>query len=201
MYTHNKFNIKGFTPVGDQLKAIDVLVENTKVNIYIDLSNILFAFRNIDLEIDFLKLNTYLDDRYRPDKIIYFTPNIKSNLNLLSELLIEKTNVEVVLKEIYNENSKVKANCDVEIAHRITRDLDFDFTDTVILVSGDGDFVTVLDYANKFGKKALSVAGTKKSCSILIKRRNYLKYFLLTDIQGLILKDKNFENEKPPIET
>ena len=109
----------------------------------------------------------------------------------------------MVFKEIYNEKNKTKANCDVEISHRITRDLDFLLVDKVVLFSGDGDFVHVLDYARNLKKEVKVVASTPLSCSIVIKRRWYLKVSYLIDDKDLLINNSEiiFINEKPPTST
>jgi uncharacterized LabA/DUF88 family protein len=151
------------------------------------------SFKNQEKEIDILKLFKYLRDKFRVQKIIYFTARFSKDSELYKT--ISEDGVEIIFKEIYNENSKVKANCDVEISHRITRDLDFSLVDDIVLLSGDGDFVHVLDYAKNLKKKVKVMAANPESCSVVIKRRGYLSVSYLSDVYNLI------RNEKPPMST
>lgn len=167
-----------------------------KTKVYVDVSNIFLALKNNDFEIDFLKLQTYLVDRFRPEKIIYFAPNISVYKNIFKSFE-DSIFVECVYKYVYNEKGVIKANCDVDIAHRLTKDIHFNNVGNIILISGDGDFLPLFNYAKESKKNIRVIAATRNSCSLIIKRMNDLKCFLLTDLGNLVLVKK----EKPPIET
>jgi len=79
--------------------------------VYIDAANIIFSARNLNFDLDMLRLIRHLSDSFRPERIVYFTGNFKS---MREEFLaIEKAGTELVYKEIYNEEHKAKANCGV----------------------------------------------------------------------------------------
>jgi uncharacterized LabA/DUF88 family protein len=110
-------------------------------------------------------------------------------------LELESAGVELVFKEIYNENNKQKANCDVEISHRITHDIDFNIVEKVILCSGDGDFAHILDFAHAKKLEVKVIATDTQSCSRVIKRRDFTKVSFVTDFGQDVL------HEKPPTST
>lgn len=166
--------------------------KNKTTIVYIDAANVLMSFKNLSIIVDYDRFMNFLSDKYRPKKIIYFTGRFRADAEMYK--LLETKGVEIVFKEIYNENSKLKANCGVEISHRITRDLDFNLVDKVVLVSGDGDFVHVLDYAFNSNRRVKSVAPHPSNCSLAIKRRSFLSVTYLSDVIDLI-------NEKPPAST
>ena len=172
-----------------------------KTIVYIDAANIILSMKSYNLNVNIEKLITYIKDKFRPNSIIYFTAKFSREKSLYNTIL--SAGVEMVFKEIYNEKNKTKANCDVEISHRITRDLDFLLVDKVVLFSGDGDFVHVLDYARNLKKEVKVVAATPLSCSIVIKRRGYLKVSYLVDDKDLLINNSEiiYINEKPPTST
>ena len=156
-----------------------------KLIIYIDASNIIYAFKNLSIEINIKKLIIYLQDKYRPNKIIYFTPRFKKDIEFYNELN-KINNIEIIYKKIFLENEKLKANCDVEISHKLTQDLDFNNVDNVILLSGDRDFMCLVEYVLKLKKQIKIIAGSIKSCSVAYKRMNEVKVSFLSDIIHLI---------------
>ena len=83
-------------------------VKNLKVIAYIDAANIILSCKRIGLEIDFLKLKKYLEDKFRIDEIYYFTANLKA-LGIELEILRENY-FRVVLKEVHIKKEKTPAN-------------------------------------------------------------------------------------------
>jgi uncharacterized LabA/DUF88 family protein len=165
-----------------------------KTVVYIDGANIILSARNINFEIDFSKLIKYLKDKYKPSSIYYFTGNFKSQSSLFNNL--EQAGVKMIYKQIYNENSKTKANCDVEISHKITYDIDHQDVRDMVLLSGDGDFIHIMDFAKREGLRVKVIAADPSSCSKVIKKRDFVKVPYLSDIKNRIIN-----NEKPPLST
>ena len=161
------------------------MIKDNKTNIYIDASNILISLRNDNYKPNVERFFVYLNDKFRPDHIFYFTPKYKKEEEI-NKIISNINKVNIIYKEIYNENSKLKTNCDVEIAFQIMKDVLIEKIKNIILVSGDGDFVSVLDYAKEKNINTRVIGGTKKSTARIIKARDYLRYFLLTDVKGLV---------------
>lgn len=163
-----------------------------KYIIYIDAANILMAFKECD--IDMISILTFFTEKYKGSSIKYFTGYFKNDNFLYTE--IEALNCEIIYKKIYNEAFKIKANCDVEISHAITKDLLLDqkLTD-IVLLSGDGDFNSLIDFSISLNKKVTVYPADPRSCSKIFKNRNDIKLTYLID-----MKEK-FRNEKPPLDT
>jgi uncharacterized LabA/DUF88 family protein len=164
-----------------------------KTAIFIDAANIIFSARNLGFDLDILRLIRNLKDSFRPEKVIYFTGNFKSMRKEFAA--IEKTGVEMVYKEIYNEENKAKANCDVEISHRMTSDILLGAAVNIVLVSGDGDFACLCDFAQSKKIPIRVMAFDPKSCSRVIKKRQFTRVSYLVELGDLIRK------EKPPAGT
>jgi uncharacterized LabA/DUF88 family protein len=123
--------------------------------LYIDAANLILTARDFQLEYNIYWLLEYLKFRYKIAHCIYFTGRFTDSAkdyDFLSSL-----GVEMVFKEIYRETDKVKANCDVEISHRVTFDIENNQVGKVILISGDGDFYSLLKY----------VEGTQRETKLL----------------------------------
>ena len=168
------------------------ITKDKKYAIYVDASNILMSIKGKTYDI--LSILNFLKDKYKQSEKKYFTGKFFSDVSLYKEIV--KLNYNIIYKKIYNENYKVKANCDVEISHNLTFDLlmDKDITD-IILVSGDGDFTALVDFALYSKKKIIVYAGDPISCSRLYKIRNDIKLVYLSDLES------KFTIEKPPLGT
>jgi uncharacterized LabA/DUF88 family protein len=164
-----------------------------KTIIYIDAANILLSAKNIKLDLNIFKFINKLKDKYRSEKIIYFTGKFSSIEDFFVKL--QNFGVDIVFKEIYNENNKQKANCDVEISHKFTYDIDHYLVNNIVLCSGDGDFAHILDFANSKKIPVKVIATDTKSCSRVIKRREFTRVSFITDFGNDVL------NEKPPTST
>jgi uncharacterized LabA/DUF88 family protein len=158
-----------------------------KIVVYIDAANIVLSARNLGFDIDIVRLARYIQDTFRPAHIIFFTGKISSLANEYAALCVR--GVEVVFKEVYKEGTTVKANCDVDIAHRLTLDVQTEVTDSIILLSGDGDFVPVLDFARAKGAEVRVIAFDTMSCSRMIKRRMFTRVSFLVEAVARLAKE------------
>ncbi len=155
---------------------------------FIDAANIILSSQRAGMDIDFLKLKTYLVDKFKVENIYYFTANLKS---IHEELrVLEMNNFSLVLKQVYFEKSKTKANCDVEISHYITKMVESGELSKLILLSGDGDFSILLDYANKNDIDTVLMSTDVKTTSKILRVKKYLKIIFLEQIITKITKEK-----------
>ncbi len=161
--------------------------------VYIDAANIILSAQNLDFDLEMFKLVRHLKDSFRSAHIMYFTGNFRSKREEFRAL--ERAGVEMVYKEIYNEQHKSKANCDVEISHHITSDVLLGAVDKIVLLSGDGDFACLCDFAQSKSIAIKVMAFDPISCSRVIKRRQFTKISYLVELGALIKK------EKPPAGT
>lgn len=152
------------------------------ITIYIDAANLILGIRNFfQIELDMYQLCLYFQERYRANKCIYFTAKIPGLVNEFDKL--KTCGVEIVFKEMYFENGKTKANCDVEIAHRITQDVENGLVDKLIFVSGDGDFVGLLNYVKSKNKEVILYAPHRKGTSKMLRNN---KNFNLTYVSQIL---------------
>lgn len=167
-------------------------MRENKTKIYIDSSNIILSSLDIGFEIDFEKLFIYLKDRFRTEEIFYFTPNLKKIAQEIETLKI--IGYKIVLKEIYYENNKTKGNCDVEISHYITKHIENNEVDTLVLLSGDGDFSFLIDYALNKNISVYLMPSNLKSSSKILRIKKKSKIVFLDSLRSLIEKEKTPTN-------
>jgi uncharacterized LabA/DUF88 family protein len=135
--------------------------------LYIDAANLILTARDFQLEYNIYWLLEYLKFRYKIDNCIYFTgrfAGLEKDYESLTSI-----GVEIVFKETYRETDKIKANCDVEISHRVTFDIENNLVNKVILMSGDGDFYSLLAYAKLAHRKIKLLGIHPKKTSRLYK--------------------------------
>lgn len=166
------------------------------VVIYIDAANIVRSAERLGVDVDMCKLIRHLQDSHRTREILYFTANLRSKQREFRALA--RMSVKFVFKQIYNENGYNKANCDVEIAHRMTCDILLHPPRKIVLVSGDGDFACLCDFAHAKGIEVKVIAFDPSSCSRMIKLREFTKPSFLIDVRARIEKPRY---EKPPVGT
>lgn len=164
--------------------------------IYIDAANILLSAHVLGLEVQMPLLVKHLQDTYRGCTIVYFTGNFSRLTELFQHL--EQAHVEIVRKEVYKEDAHTKANCDVEIAHRITHDVLLHPPEQIVLLSGDGDFACMLDFMQQKGIRCKVIATDPKSCSRMLKRRLFARISYLVEEGAQLFTQRN---EKPPATT
>jgi len=63
----------------------------------------------------------------------------------------------------------------VEIAHRMTSDVLLGVVERIVLVSGDGDFACLCDFAQSKKVPVRVMAFDPKSCSRVIKQRQFTR--------------------------
>lgn len=166
-----------------------------KTNIYIDAANIILSARDQGMDFDMVRLITYLKNKYKADEIIYFTAEFESDIQLYLDLY--ENGVEIVFKQSYKENKRLKANCDVEIAHRITYDIENNNVQAIILTSGDGDFASLLDYAKSKLEIVRCFSAHPKNTSVMLKERSYLEIIYMSQIIDLLHKMEILDTDLP----
>lgn len=161
---------------------------NKNIIIYIDAANIILSARDANFDLDLGLLFQHLYDKYRDSKIIFFIGDVKY-LGTIQEIIL-KHNVELIIKQTVKEGGKIKANCDVELANRMTIDVERNNVESIVLLSGDGDFVALTDYEKEMQKEVRCVSFSPANTSIFIKQRDYLKVMYLIQINDLLENKK-----------
>ena len=133
-----------------------------RVAVFVDAANAIYSLRDLGWRIDYKKLrgffksNTELIDTYF--YIAHFDDDL-GRKNLL-EMLSRKGFVirSKPVKNISKQGGGVlhKANCDVEIAMDVMTT--YQTFDTAVLMSGDSDFLPLIEFLQSQGKKVIVIS-------------------------------------------
>jgi len=132
---------------------------------------------NLSWRIDYKKLKRFFGDIADLQFINFYTPEFMAENHRLFLSLLQKLGYQITKKplKIYfdhsDEHPHRKANFDVEIAVDAATSLSR--FDTIILFSGDSDFVYLLEFLRKNNKKA-----------VLISRKGHVAKELFTAIDN-----------------
>ncbi|MCS7183754.1 MAG: NYN domain-containing protein [Patescibacteria group bacterium] len=160
-----------------------------RVAIFIDTQNIYHSAKNFyNKKVDFSSLIKILVGERNLIRAIAYV--IKSNLSLKEIAFFEtlsQKGVELRIKEmIHLPGGEKKADWDVGIAVDAIRIAKF--VDSIILVSGDGDFIPLVEYLKNQGN-IVEIAGFSRNTSIKLKELADF-FYDLEEIKNYILIKK-----------
>jgi len=128
-----------------------------KVMVFIDGSNLFHALQRLDLKIDYYKLVTLLvGDRILVRPYFYSStavPPTKAQFGFHQALRYGGFRVVTRPVKTIHGDVWIEKGVDLALATDMLVSAFRDFFDTAILVSGDNDFVSVLDEIKRLGKK------------------------------------------------
>ena len=121
---------------------------------FIDASNIIYGARAEGWFIDQKKLFRYLKKKFSTSKAFFYYG--KDSKNEKQEKFLKKLKTfgyALRVKAIKRFGERTKANCDVDMAFYLMREIKN--YDRILVLSGDGDFLPVLKYLRKIGKEII----------------------------------------------
>ena len=162
-----------------------------RVGIFIDVQNIYHSAKNLyNARVNFTELIKHLTDRRRLIRAVAYV--VKSDTAFGEESFFEalrQAGLELRLKDlqIFPGGSK-KADWDVGLAVDAIR-MAYSF-DVVILVTGDGDFVPLVDYLKWGAGRSVEVAAFSRTTSGRL-RESADHFIELESIPKILLKIRN----------
>lgn len=154
-----------------------------KSYIYIDWAN-LHQWSKSWWWIDYQRFYHWLKDKYKAQVVYLFVWYVIWNEPLYSQL--SKIWYTLIFKETLEIEGKVKWNCDAElVVQAVTNRYEWD-KNSVVLVTGDGDFACLVDFFVARKTKVVILAPHRSYCSFLLKKRNIPIVFLQEIAQKII---------------
>jgi len=157
-----------------------------RVNVFIDTQNIYHSAKNLySAKVDFKKMiDLLVGERSLVRAFAYvvrseFTPK---EIDFFEALTLQGIYLRIKELQTYPDGSK-KADWDVGIAVDVVRFSSL--VDTVVLVTGDGDFYHLIEYLQNQGKQ-VEVAGFNQTTSVKLKDLADF-YYDLNEFKNLIL--------------
>lgn len=144
--------------------------------------------------IDFKKLRKYLKKKYKI-KIAYYYIGYKSNSNQDIYNKLKNYNYVIVFKNHSSSmTSKKKGNIDCDIIFDIMKKIcEKEVFDKIILISGDGDYIKLVDYLIEKNKFEKILFPNRKYASSLYRKLGGKYFDYLYKIKSKLIK-----KQKPP---
>ena len=169
-------------------------MNNLKNIIFIDGQNLHLGVMEDNWKIDFNRLRIYLKDKYKIKHAYYFLGTINEKEQDLYDNL-QKAGFIIKFKD-HNKNliTQKKGNVDSDIIFEIMKNLldnNSEF-EKIFLISGDGDYIKIVDYLikeNRFGKILFP---NRKFSSSLYKKLGTEYYDWIQNIKSYII----YKNKK-----
>ena len=157
---------------------------------FIDGQNLYNNTKSNNWKIDLKKFRVYLKEKYKVENAYYFIGYMTEDNQQLYES-IQKAGYILIFRE-HNQKmlGKKKGNVDTDIVFSIlSRIIDTEDFDKVVLVSGDGDYFKTVKYLIEKNRFAKLLAPNRNSTSSLYKRFTP-KYVDFLDTPGIKRKIK-----------
>jgi uncharacterized LabA/DUF88 family protein len=171
-----------------------------KIAVFIDFENIALSADNHFGEFDLGLLLTAIQARGRVTlKRAY---GDWSRLYRYRDALRESA-VELVQLYSYPQQQGGKNRADIRLAIDVMESLfTFDYIDTMVIVSGDSDFSSLMSKAREYGKYTIGLGVKASTSDLLIKAcDDFIFYDDLVEASYLQLKARRPEQDEPAVET
>jgi uncharacterized LabA/DUF88 family protein len=168
--------------------------EKQKNHAYIDGANLHNGINEAGWVLDYARFKVWLTEKYGVKNAYIFIGLIPRYKGLYKYL--QESGFTLVFKEVvYDGDGKPKGNCDADLVLQVARDVYEEKTNSVVLVSSDGDYASAASFLIE--KKKLTVIlspSNEKKCSILLKRTN-AKISYINDQRAIL---EHTQKEKAP---
>ena len=166
-------------------------MKKSKTKVFIDGANIFYTQKHLGWRIDWKKVLQQLSKDSDITEVRYYT-GIKNHDEKMKKFLssLRKIGLKTItkpLKIIKDKQNRVvfKSNCDVEMAVDIL--LEVNNFETLVLFSGDSDFIYLIKTLQKQFQKQVIVYSCRKTIAWELKL-TAIKYFFLDDFKNSLKK-------------
>ena len=155
---------------------------------YIDGANLHKGVENLGWKLDYARFRVWLKEKYQVSRAYLFIGLVPKNKDLYA--VLQQAGFVLIFKEVvYDNEGKIKGNCDADLVLQAVRDFYETDLDRAVLVSSDGDYASLVKFLVEHGRfKTVLSSEPPGKCSILLKRTG-AKISYLGD-QRAILKRK-----------
>jgi len=163
---------------------------------YIDSQNLNVATHNMGWNMDWAKFRAYLKNDFNVEVAYLFIGYMPEHQDMYSSL--QKAGYIVVFKPVtVNREGEVKGNIDADLVLQAM--MDFDRFDEAVIVSGDGDFSSLISHLANKNKLASVLVPNQRQYSSLLKQAAKDKVTFLNNSRRE-LEYKRYNNRKPSAE-
>ena len=133
---------------------------------FIDGQNLYLGIKALGWRLDYQKFRRYLREKYSVNKAYLFIGYIATNESLYQKLVIADF-ILVFKPVISGSDGKRKGNIDADLVVKAMAELDQ--YDKALIVSGDGDFYSLVGYLQSLGKLRAVLSPNLNGCSRLLR--------------------------------
>lgn len=142
-----------------------------QITAYIDASNLQFWTRDAGWILDYKSFRSWLRDKFWVTRAILFMGLIPKNAKLYN--FLQNIGYDIIFRPtLTTKDWKTKGNVDSELVLNVVSDFYEKQTDSVILVTGDGDFYCIVDFLKNKNMPVKIIAPNKNFLSYLLKQTN-----------------------------
>ena len=158
-----------------------------RVGIFVDVANLLYSSRSLRINIDFGRLLEFLRGNRRLIRAHAYAPtNPDPGADQAFLSAVKGMGYRITTKNYKTFSSGAKkADMDLDLCMDIVRMVDAGALDTVVLVSGDSDFLPLLEYCSDHGVRVEAAAFDDSAAMILRQSCDlFINLTLATDIRA-----------------
>jgi uncharacterized LabA/DUF88 family protein len=139
--------------------------------VYIDASNLKFGIEQSGWKLDYKSFRSWLRDKFGVSRVILFMGLIPDYAELYNYL--QSIGYDISFKPtVIGKEGRTKGNIDGELILTIAKDFYENKLESVVLVSGDGDYHCIVEFLKEKNIPITIVSPNKKYLSLLLKRTN-----------------------------
>lgn len=137
---------------------------------YVDAANLHKGILDLGWRLDYARFRVWLTEKYGVQRAYLFIGLVPKYKDLYTRL--QEAGFTLVFKETtYDDQGRVKGNCDADLVLQATRDFYEKHFEQAVLVSSDGDYASLVKFLFENGKLRAILSPSDK-CSVLLKRTN-----------------------------
>ncbi len=160
---------------------------------FIDSQNLNLSVQSMGWSLDWTKFRVYLREKYHVDIAYLFMGYIEANTELYTSL--QRSGYIIVFKPtLETKEGEIKGNCDAELVLQAM--IDLQQYDGAVIVSGDGDFASLVTYLYNQGKLETVIAPNQHRVSSLLKKSAKEKIHFLNNLRRRLEYSRQNRNKK-----
>lgn len=160
---------------------------------FIDWTNVYRGVRELGWKIDYRRFRRYLKDKYNIERAYIFIGYVPQ-LSLMYRDFQNAGYTIVFKPTVPDGRGGVKGNCDAELVLQAM--IDFGHYEKAVIVTGDGDFLCLVEHLSKEEKLKKLIAPNRRKCSSLLKKSFPNQILFLDDFRERM--EHVARNEKAP---
>lgn len=160
---------------------------------FIDSQNLNLSVQSMGWNLDWTKFRVYLQEKYQVELAYLFLGYIEANTELYTSL--QRAGYIIVFKPtLETKEGEIKGNVDAELVLQAM--IDINQYDRAVIVTGDGDFASMVTYLYNQNKLETVLAPNQNRVSSLLKKAARERIHFLNTLRRRLEYTRNKRPEK-----